>query len=262
MTTFAISRPGTCCAAAISWAVNAGMWVRTSYATRLASRNSLSFPRIGIVLPPLCLISYHRPRFSVRRVEGTLLEAPGKDASRRDFDDHRFRLLERGLVRIMRILPVQERARLAEARPALEQPDGSPHHDAFQMRPGVGIEVDGDRRTGVGFQVDDLLRVGRRPEIELAVGEDVADRHDVWNARRVGGRHAADALLLDERCERLLEPHCGLLRLLRLAARTAAGRGRLAVRALARGARRLLARRGPAAAASGHASPLLGGLGA
>src|SRR5207253_3393973 len=50
----------------------------------------------------------------------------------------------------------------------------------------------------------------------------------------------------------------GLLRLLRLAAGTAAGRRHLAVRALARGARGLLARRGPAAAASGHASSLLG----
>ena len=62
MTTFAISRPGTCCAAAISWAVNAGLWVRISYATRLASRCSLSFRRIGIVVPPVCCISYHRPR--------------------------------------------------------------------------------------------------------------------------------------------------------------------------------------------------------
>src|SRR5438034_1258386 len=138
---------------------------------------------------------------------GDLLHAPGEDTRRRHLDDHDLRLLERRLVGILRVLRVEEAADLAEARPLLDEARRALEHHALQVGPVVGVEVDGDGDAGVGLQVPDLPRASVRGEVELPVGEDVADGHEVGRAGGARRRHARDALPGDQLGERFLEPH-------------------------------------------------------
>src|SRR2546428_5083267 len=60
-----------------------------------------------------------------------LLYSPREDVGGRHLDDHRVRLVERRLVRVLRVLAVEEGAGLPEARTLLDERRRPLHHDAL-----------------------------------------------------------------------------------------------------------------------------------
>src|SRR5882672_1974532 len=132
------------------------------------------------------------PRVGGVATAGTLLEAPGENVPRRDLDDH-VAFLQRRILRVLRVLFVEQPADLPEPRTALDQLGGPLDHDALQVGPVLRIEVDRDGRVRVRAQVLHLLRGPLGPEVDLPVREDVADGYDVGHAAPPGGGDAADA---------------------------------------------------------------------
>src|SRR5262249_22277835 len=114
---------------------------------------------------------------SWRRI--VLVEAPGEDVRRRHLDDDRIRRGERCLPAVLRIFFVEASARLLEARPALDERCGALHHDTAELRPVVGVEIDGERDPRILPQIGDLSRVVAGAEVDLVTGEHVANGDEV-----------------------------------------------------------------------------------
>src|SRR5437867_109363 len=136
-----------------------------------------------------------------------LLEPPRKDARRGDLHDERVRRAQRGLARILRVLPVEQVAPAAEARPALDDARAALDHHAAQRAPGIRIGVDDDRHPGILGDILHLASVVAGADDHLAAAQRVADRHHVRDARGAAGGDAAHALPLNELRALLRESH-------------------------------------------------------
>src|SRR5882762_9587728 len=146
------------------------------------------------------------PRAGSVATAGTLLEAPGENVPRRDLDDH-VAFLQRRILRVLRVLFVEQPADLPEPRTALDQLGGPLDHDALQVGLVLRIEVDRDGGVRVHAQVLHLLRGPLGPEVDLPVREDVTDGYDVGHAAPPRGGDAADALPRHELRHLLLHAH-------------------------------------------------------
>src|SRR5262249_1364217 len=80
-------------------------------------------------------------------------------------------------------------------------------HDALEMRPGLGVEVDGERDLRVGAEVQHLPAVAAGGEIDLAVGHHLAHGHEVRHPARARRGHPADPLPANEIGHRFLQAH-------------------------------------------------------
>src|SRR4029077_4882297 len=123
------------------------------------------------------------------------------------FDDARVFFAERGVAGVMRILPVQARADLPEPRAPVVETRRALHGGALDMRPVVGVEVDGHRAPRVLGEVHRLAAVGRRGVVDLAVRHHLAHRDEMRHAARVRAGHATDPFAVEPLRDRFLELH-------------------------------------------------------
>ena len=78
---------------------------------------------------------------------------------RRDFDECRVGRRERGLARILGILPVEQRADPREAPAPLDEPRAPLHEHAAERAPVLRVHVHGERDPRIGAEVQDLPAV-------------------------------------------------------------------------------------------------------
>src|SRR5439155_230712 len=96
---------------------------------------------------------------------------PSEDAPRGDLHDNRVQLGNRGVARVLWVLPVEQRPDLAEARSPRVERCASLHHHSLDVRPVVGVEVDRHRHLRVRREVQRLAAVVAGGEVDLAVGD-------------------------------------------------------------------------------------------
>src|SRR5438876_756308 len=118
-----------------------------------------------------------------------LVEAPGEDVDRRHLDDDRVRLVERSLAAILRVLPVQERADLLEPRPLRVELRQALYRGALDVRPVVRVQIDRHRDSRVLFEVQRLVAVARRGEVDLPVDHHLTHRNQLRHPVRVRHGH-------------------------------------------------------------------------
>src|SRR6185369_7366807 len=135
----------------------------------------------------------------------TSLEPPGEHARGRDFDDDGIGGAQRGIPRVLRILPVEPIASPAKARPAGHELRAALDHHAAQQAPRLRVRVDDDGDLRILREVLHLATLAGA-DVELPAAHGVADGHDVRHAGGAAGRHAAHALEPDERLDLLREP--------------------------------------------------------